>query len=95
MLKVGVFKLPNLFRVSGYNVFFWSHESNEPIHVHISKGKSGENSTKIWLTKSGGCIVANNMGRISDKDLKELMDIISAQYFVILSKKVLLSPFLI
>ncbi|MBQ8813590.1 MAG: DUF4160 domain-containing protein [Lachnospiraceae bacterium] len=31
--------MPSLFTVSGYKVYFWSNENNEPIHVHISKGK--------------------------------------------------------
>lgn len=52
--------MPNLFTVSGYKVYFWSNENNEPIHVHISKGKPNPNGTKLWLTKSGGCIAANN-----------------------------------
>lgn len=50
------FRLPKLFMVSGYTVYFWSNENGEPIHVHIAKGKPTPNATKIWLTKSGGCI---------------------------------------
>ena len=49
--------MPSIFEVCGYKIYFWSNENNEPIHVHISKGKPSANSTKIWLTKSGGCIV--------------------------------------
>lgn len=64
-------------------MYFWSNENNEPIHVHVSKGKPMEKSTKIWLTKSGGCILANNNSRISKADLSELLEIISAQYFFI------------
>ena len=60
MLKVEGLKLPNLFEVSGYKIFFWSNENNEPIHVHICKGKPSKNSTKIWLTKAGGAILATN-----------------------------------
>ena len=52
--------MPKLFTVSGYTVFFLSNENNEPIHVHVSKGKPTPNATKIWLTKSGGCILASN-----------------------------------
>ena len=39
----------------------------EPIHVPISKGTPTSKSTKIWLTKSGGCIVANNDSKIPQK----------------------------
>ncbi|MEG1947917.1 MAG: DUF4160 domain-containing protein, partial [Lachnospiraceae bacterium] len=25
--------------IAGYKIFFWSNENNEPIHIHIAKGK--------------------------------------------------------
>ena len=82
------FKLPKLFMVSGYSVYFWSDESDplEPIHVHVAKGKPTPNATKIWLTKSGGCILASNGSKISNKELNELMEFISAQFFLICAK---------
>ena len=75
------FRLPSLFTVSGYKVYFWSNENMEPLHVHVVKGKPTANATKIWLTKTGGCIVASNGSNIPQKELNELMDIISAQFF--------------
>ena len=57
----------------------------EPIHVHISKGKPSEKSTKIWLTKAGGCIVANNDSKIPEKHLREIIEVISNNYFFIIS----------
>ena len=67
-------------------MYFWSNENNEPIHVHISKGKPVSNSTKVWITKNGGCIIANNESNIPNKELNYLLEIISAQYFLIASK---------
>ncbi len=78
--------MPKLFMVSGYVVYFWSNEQGEPIHVHISKGTPSPNATKIWLTKTGGCIVADNKSKISSKELNELMEFISAQFFWICAK---------
>ncbi|MFI3237377.1 MAG: DUF4160 domain-containing protein [Lachnospiraceae bacterium] len=78
--------MPSLFIVSGYKVFFWSNENGEPIHVHVCKGVPTANSTKIWLTKSGGCIVASNGSHISKKELTELTEFISAQFFMICSE---------
>lgn len=75
--------MPNIFTLFGYKVYFWSNENQEPIHIHISKGKPNENSTKIWLTRSGGCILANNISKIPEKDLNKLMEIIEAQFFLI------------
>ena len=40
---------------------------------------------EIWLTKNGGYIVANN-SNIPTSELNYLLEIISAQYFVLISK---------
>ena len=75
--------MPSLFTVGGYRFFFWSNEEGEPIHVHLSKGAPSPNATKLWLTKSGGCVVAHNKGQIPEKDLRELVRIAAAQHDLI------------
>lgn len=70
----------------GYKIYFWSNENNEPIHVHVSKGNPSQNSTKVWLTQAGGCILANNKSRIPNSDLNKLLSIISRHYFLIIAK---------
>lgn len=75
--------MPSLFRIGRYLVFFWSNENNEPIHVHIAIGKPSANATKVWLTRVGQCVVANNNSRIAEHELKEICDIISAQFEMI------------
>ncbi len=54
--------------------------------MHISKGKPNGNSTKVWLTKAGGCILANNKSQIPQKELNILLEAISLYYFKILSE---------
>lgn len=44
------------------------------------------NSTKVWITKSGGCIIANNNSKIPDKDLRELLETVANNYFYIIRK---------
>ena len=78
--------MPSLFIVSGYRIYFWSNENGEPIHVHIAKGKPTPNATKLWLTRAGGCIVASNGSGIPPKELGELMEFVSAQFFLICRK---------
>ena len=80
--------MPQILRIGPYSIYFWSNEGDplEPIHVHVSKGKPTPNATKIWLTKSGGCILASNGSKISNKELNELMEFISAQFFLICAK---------
>ena len=78
--------MPNIVELMGYKVYFWANENHEPIHVHISKGRPTKNSTKIWLTKTGGCVVANNKSRIPERDLNILLEDISLYYFQIIAK---------
>jgi len=44
------------------------------------------NATKIWLTKAGGCILANNNGRIPERDLNRILEIVPLYFFKIVSK---------
>ena len=75
--------MPSIFEFLGYKIYFWSNENYEPIHVHISKGNPTANSTKIWLTKQGLCVIANNNSNIPQNDLNKLLRIISLQFFLI------------
>ena len=83
---MGEYKVPNLFDYLGYKIYFWANENYEPIHVHISKGNPTSNSTKVWITQSGGCILANNSSRIPEKDLRRLMRAIEVNFFYIVSE---------
>ena len=72
--------MPKLFNIGRYVVFFWANENDEPVHVHIAIGDPNPNATKVWLTKSGGCIVANNRSRIPNTDLAELLETIRGNH---------------
>lgn len=38
--------MPTIFRKDGCRFYFYSHEPNEPPHVHIDKGEA---TMKVWL----------------------------------------------
>lgn len=78
--------MPNLFNYLGYTIFFWSNENLEPIHVHICKGNPRKSSTKVWITKSGDCILANNNALIPKQDLNKLFKAIQYNFFFIISE---------
>lgn len=80
--------MPQVFKIGRYIVYFWSNESNprEPVHVHISVGVPSENATKVWITKKMGCIVANNNSQIPPHTLSQLVRVIEARSFEIISK---------
>ena len=73
--------MPQVFKVGSYWIYFWSNENEplEPIHVHISQGNPSANSTKVWITKSGNCLLCNNHSKIPSKVLKNIMRIIEAR----------------
>jgi hypothetical protein len=38
--------MPTVLRLDGYRFYFYSHEPNEPPHVHVDKGGA---TLKAWL----------------------------------------------
>ena len=38
--------MPTLLRIDGFRFYFFSHEPNEPPHVHVDRGGA---TIKIWL----------------------------------------------
>lgn len=80
--------MPQIFRIGSYLVYFWTNENKplEPIHVHISMGKPTPNATKCWITKNGGCFLANNNSKYDSKTLNKLMRAIEANSDMIIDK---------
>lgn len=80
--------MPRIFKIGAYLIYFWSNENDplEPVHVHVSKGNPSEISTKIWITRSGKCLLCNNKSKIPSKTLEDIMDIIEARSEEIINK---------
>ena len=38
--------MPTVLRIGAFRFYFYSHESNEPPHIHIDRGEA---TIKIWL----------------------------------------------
>ena len=80
--------MPQIFRIGSYWVYFWSNENLplEPIHVHVAEGKPNSNATKIWITRSGKCLLCNNNSNIQEKVLNNIIRIIEARSEEIIEK---------
>ena len=78
--------LPILFELYGYKIFFWSNENNEPIHVHVAKGKQSANATKIWLPAESNPVVVHNKSRIPQKDLSRLLKVVAQNRDTIIAR---------
>jgi len=61
--------MPTVFRKNGFQFYFYSHEPNEPLHVHVDKGGA---SAKFWLERVA---LAKNMGYTAT-ELRQIFDII-------------------
>jgi hypothetical protein len=70
----------------GYKFYFWSNENDEPIHVHVSKGKPRNNATKFWIKRNGTVELANNNSQIEKSDLKFIQKYICANRLAIIAK---------
>ncbi len=51
----------------------------------FAKGIHEPNATKVWITKSGDCIVSNN-SRIPENDLNKILKSIRYNFFYIVSE---------
>lgn len=80
--------MPQIFRVGKYLVYFWSNEGEplEPIHVHVVQGVPADNTTKIWITKTGKCLLCNNNSKIPNRMLRDIMDVIEARSKDVINK---------
>lgn len=61
--------MPAVLRVGPYRFYFYSHEPNEPPHVHVDRDGL---SAKFWLTPPA---VARNLG-FSPRELRRLHRIV-------------------
>ena len=75
--------MPEIFQYGPYVVFFCSGGAAEPVHVHVAEGQPAEHATKIWLTRAGGCLVANNGSDVPAKDLRIVLAIVTANHALI------------
>jgi hypothetical protein len=62
--------MPTALRLGPYRIYFYSHEPNEPPHVHIDRD---ELSCKFWLNPVA---LAHNFG-FGAKQLREIEKIIT------------------
>ncbi|MFQ5492093.1 MAG: DUF4160 domain-containing protein [Phycisphaerae bacterium] len=62
--------MPTIMRSGPYRIYFYSHEPNEPPHVHVDRD---DLSTKFWLEPVA---LARNLG-YSAKELRTIERIVT------------------
>ena len=77
--------LPSIFDFMGYKIYFWSNENDEPIHVHVCKGKQVENATKFWIGRDAIELV-HNKSDIPQGDLRKIQKYLWANRGMIIER---------
>ncbi len=80
--------MPQLFKIGSYLVFIWVNEGKplEPVHVHIAEKNPTKNATKVWITSSGKCLLANIISNIPEIALRNIVRIIETRSADIIAK---------
>jgi hypothetical protein len=65
--------MPTVLRIRGYRIYFYSHEPNEPPHVHIDREQM---SAKFWLEP---VVLARNRG-FSSRELRQIEEIVEQNW---------------
>ena len=63
--------MPTVLRSGPYRLYFYSHEPNEPPHIHVDRWEA---SCKFWLTPVA---LASNLG-FRPKELRTIETIVMA-----------------
>lgn len=63
--------MPTVLRIGGHRFYFYSHEPDEPPHIHVDRA---EFSAKIWLQPVS---VARNLG-FRARDLNRIVVMVKA-----------------
>ncbi|WP_055076550.1 DUF4160 domain-containing protein [Pseudanabaena sp. 'Roaring Creek'] len=61
--------MPTILRIGAYRFYFYSHEPNEPPHIHIDRDNL---TAKFWLQSVS---LAQNIG-FSAKELRKLQSMV-------------------
>jgi hypothetical protein len=69
--------MPTVLRVGPYRFYFYSHEPNEPPHIHIDRDRE---SAKFWLASVE---LASNIG-FNAKELRKLRKLVEDHQEILL-----------
>lgn len=69
--------MPTILKSGPYRVYFYSHEPNEPPHVHVDRDKA---SCKAWLVPVA---LSSSLG-FSARELREIERLVSLNRAILL-----------
>ena len=75
--------MPTILMQSGWRLFFYSNEGNEPVHIHCRRG---ERECKYWLNIGRFDIREAYAFGLSPRDKRQIRKIIFEQYDYIVTQ---------
>ena len=69
--------MPTILRSGPYRIYFYSHEPNEPPHVHVDRVKA---SCKVWLVP----VALSSSLAFSARELREIERLVSLNRAILL-----------
>ena len=69
--------MPTILRTGPYRIYFYSHEPNEPPHVHVDRDKA---SCKVWLVPEA---LSSSLG-FGARELREIERLVSLSRAILL-----------
>lgn len=69
--------MPTILRRGPYRFYFYSHEPNEPPHIHVDRD---QNTCKVWLTQVALC---SSLG-FKARELREIERLVSMNRAILL-----------
>ena len=75
--------MPTILYINGWRFFFYSNESNEPIHIHCQKA---DRECKYWLIRKDFDIKEAYSYNLNVNDKREVKKIIF-EYFELIEKE--------
>jgi hypothetical protein len=75
--------MPTILRLLGWRFFFYTHEGNEPIHIHARKA---EMECKFWLDLDAHTIRESFTSNMAPKDHREVRRIIIEHFDYIVAE---------
>jgi len=69
--------MPTLFIVNGFRFFFYSNESNEPAHLHVTKGNA---AGKVWLEPEIDVAYFKGFTNSEERFIREIVEIRNEEF---------------
>jgi hypothetical protein len=63
--------MPTVLLIKGIRFFFYSNESQEPMHIHVSKGDA---DGKIWLVPELSVCYFEGFSNAEEKDIMQITE---------------------